>query len=440
VSVIRKQNRPGITPAFSFLLLLFLANSLLVNKILDHWRPTTVLDYSNRFASVPVHGYRDSWEPMWRAVNYLEESSDRLLYQELFFTEKIKFQYAPTSLLLIEPLKKLPLNYLTYVLNFTSWFLVWLVAFYACRIFLFHIRGADRYDACSNLERLLFFVSWLYLAITFYPIVRSWRLGQVQTLNTFLFAVALWKYARGRMTLSGVLMGFVCAFKPHYCILLVWALWRKQRKFVIGLAGTLGCLIIASVSLYGVANHVDYMSVLAYIGKHGESFYANQSMNGLLNRAFFNGNNLVWDAHDFPPYNRWVFIGTVITAGILIITALFVKERGAPKNQSVFTIEFMIAVLSITMASPIAWEHHYGFMLPMFACVIPRVLRSRMNTGILISVVAAYVLSSNYYQVTDAVADSALNVLQSYLYAGALLFLLCMYIIRRELIRGLSSE
>ena len=342
-------------------------------------------------------------------------------------------KYPGTSLLLIAPLKKLPLNRLTYVINVLSWLLVCLTAFFACRIFLFQLCGGSEANRdYSRLQYVLFYILWFYLTITFYPIVRSWRLGQVQTINNFLFAAALWSYMRGARTLPGVLSGLICLLKPHLGLLLIWGLLRRQWKFVLGFGCAAGCGLIVSLALYGPANHVDYVSVLSYISKHGESFHPNQSMNGLLNRLFFNGNNLVWDASSFPPYHAWVYAGTLLSAAVLILASLFIKTAKSRRTEETDTLEFMIAFLCFTMASPVAWEHHYGILLPMFAFVLPLALGPEPDKKLVAGLAAAYVLTSNYYQITDVLAGSLWNVFQSYLYGGALLLLLCLYFIRRS--------
>src|SRR3981189_1709415 len=44
----------------------------------------------------------DSWFPMGRALDFLHGGSSGLLYQSLFFTEHVRFQYPPSGLLLID--------------------------------------------------------------------------------------------------------------------------------------------------------------------------------------------------------------------------------------------------------------------------------------------------------------------------------------------------
>jgi hypothetical protein len=105
--------------------------------------------------------------------------------------------------------------------------------------------------------------------------------------------------------------------------------------------------------------------------RHGEAFYPNQSMNGLLNRLLFNGSALQFDPSSLAPFHPWVYAGTCLSFIVLVLTALVapssVGERGG-------TVDFCVVALSITLAPSIAWEHHYGVLLPIYAAALPRFL------------------------------------------------------------------
>ncbi len=80
------------------------------------------------------------------------------------------------------------------------------------------------------------------------------------------------------------------------------------------------------------------------------------------------------------------------------------------------------------MASPIAWEHHYGILLPIFALFAPLCLAQRpfgrCSGWYLLS---AFFLTSQRLDLTNRLADTHLNILQSYLFFGALLMLGMLY-------------
>jgi hypothetical protein len=96
-------------------------------------------------------------------------------------------------------------------------------------------------------------------------------------------------------------------------------------------------------------------------------------------------------------------------------------------------VDFSIMALCLTMASPIAWEHHYGILLPIFAFLAPTLLERRVLGALTIPVLCtSYLLSSSYFHVAKRLAATPLNVLQSYLFFGALLLLVFLHAMTRQ--------
>jgi hypothetical protein len=370
----------------------------------------------------------DSWTPMRRALAYLDEPHARPLYSEVFFRRGIKFQYAPTSLLLLEPLRRSPGLSSDAFLNGLSWLAVAGTAILTAWILtLGLVRAGAGGDARS--ARVAGFLLAIGFTLTYYPIVRAYHIGQIQTWIDLLFAAVVWAWMTGRRRASGAFAGAICAIKPALALIVVWGLLRRERRFVTGWA--LVAVPIAGLSLwaYGVENHLDYLAVLEYIGRHGESFHQNQSLNGLLHRMLFNGNNLVWSSGRFAPYHPVVHAGTVAAWLLLVGMALFYR-RG--EHQRAPLTDLGIAVLSFTVAAPIAWDHHYGIALPIFAVVLPATLAApRPLRGGLAMLGAAWVLLANRYRFVDATANTPLNFVQSTLLFGALLLLGLLYRLRR---------
>ena len=92
------------------------------------------------------------------------------------------------------------------------------------------------------------------------------------------------------------------------------------------------------------------------------------------------------------------------------------------------------------MASPIAWEHHYGVLMPIYACLLPRVATGHApGRGALLALAVSYLLTSNFiFVVNEVVATPSLQALpaatlvQSYLFAGALMALACLFVLRHS--------
>jgi hypothetical protein len=229
----------------------------------------------------------------------------------------------------------------------------------------------------------------------------------------------------GRKTASGILTGIVCLIKPHYALFVLWALLRKEWRFASACIAT-GCAgLIASIVVFGWNNHFDYLPVLSYLAERGETYYPNHSVNGLLNRLMSIADpnlyrNLDWGDGSFPPFNRWVYWPTTISSAAILLIAILRRNRGRDPDRM---IDFCTMAVSCTVASPIAWEHHYGILFPVYAVLLVSLLRSPARLWWL---VVSYVLASNYFIATQLLAPTAWNVLQSYLLvaAGILLVLL----------------
>ena len=205
--------------------------------------------------------------------------------------------------------------------------------------------------------------------------MRAYANGQMQTWLNALFAVAVWCWATGRRRTVGVLLALSCAVKPQLGVFLLWGLIRRQWGLVSAFAATGVALLGVSVALYGWGPHVEYLGMLRFLGERGEAFFPNQSVNGLLNRWLFNGDILSWKqpwVDHFPPYDARIFWATMASSVVLLALALAPPREGPARAG---LVDFCLMGLAATMASPIAWEHHYGVALPIF------VVAERFVTG-----------------------------------------------------------
>jgi hypothetical protein len=379
----------------------------------------------------------DSWDPMHQALPLALSGPDGKLYQVLFFEKKVKFQYPPTSLLFLYPieheplaggLKSLGISWLT-IVDVISCLLIFATAFLVVWIYFASVEKA-RLPDFDKWNRLVSGLVWVCLTLTFYPIMRAYSLGQIQVWINALFGLLFLLWLKDRQRSAGVVVGLMCLIKPHYALLLVWGLLRRRWGFVLAGAATGALGLVLSLFLFGLGNHLDYLNVLSFLGKHGEAFFPNQSINGLLNRLLFNGDNLDWQAHTFPPYDPWVYYGTLASSLILLAAALFwpvpPKERGSATDLALMT-------LAATIASPVAWEHHYGILLPIYAFLVPCLARKGWALAVL---AFSYILTSNFLEFVNRWWNTPFNFVQSYLLAGALMVLVLLFRVRSRGIIG----
>jgi hypothetical protein len=184
-----------------------------------------------------------------------------------------------------------------------------------------------------------------------------------------------------------------------------------------------------------MSTYFDYLQGLGYLSRHGEAFYANQSVNGLANRIFSIYQPELYPNTGFgafPPYNPWVYYPTIITGIVILVTCLLVGRNKQTYGRGA---DYCLMALGVTIASPIAWEHHYGILFPVFAFLWPLLwfgnTFAESHRSRLVFVIC-FLLSSNFISTINILAPTFLNFLQSYLLFAALgVFVLLLNVRRR---------
>ena len=392
----------------------------------------TVLEHSRDL--LKGQGGDDSWGVMHVALNHIKASPQTPVYSELFFTKLYRFQYPPSSLFALEGLRLAgpdrvrtqdgmvfegwpPIN------DMVAWVFILITAAATACLLELYLRRNQVVDGNRGLMAVRV-LAVAGLTLTFYPVVKAFTLGQIQVWINGLFALSLLSWALDRKALGGVLIGVICLIKPHYGLFLLWAVLRREWRFIAAGVATVGFGLAASLIVFGWANHTDYLRVLAFLSEHGEAYYPNQSLNGLLNRLMGVDNpglyiNLEIPPGKFPPFNPWVY-GTTLAASITILAAAILRR--ADTSDRVW--DFGRMALSCTLASPIAWEHHHGVLLPVFAVVLASAVGNRTR---LLWLVASYVLVSNFVPAANLLAPTFLNPAQSHLLAGAVILLVILH-------------
>jgi alpha-1,2-mannosyltransferase len=379
-------------------------------------------------------GSDDSWGAMQAALDYFKTPNTTPLYSEIFFNRLYRFQYPPSALFTLQGLQWLAPNnvrtdenqvFAGITLNdVIGW--AFILATAAAAAALLELQLRKRYDVRSRVLVAARVVIAAGFTLTFYPVVKAFTLGQLQVWINGLFAMALLCWATGWKSLSGFLVGLTCLMKPHYGLFLPWALLRAEWRFLAVCAATVAAGLGVSVLVFGLANHIDYLRVVSFLGERGEAYYPNHSINGLLNRvmSFFDPvqyKNLEFIAGQFPPFNPWVY-GLTMASSVAILAAALLHRSTAGDPDHLY--DFALMALSCTMASPIAWEHHYGILLPIFAVLVVAVAPQPSPLALL---AAAYALASVYIPATQLLAPTPFNFAQSYLLFAALIVLALLH-------------
>ncbi len=387
------------------------------------------------------HGGLDSWHAM--AVAYRAHQADPGgdLYRVLF-EDGEKFQYPPSSLLILRFVPDALIDasvtqrkdvHFSQAFTHAGATAVMLTILLSAACYLKGTGQINRWRERHDFNAIICVCVLLILGLCFYPLQKGQSLGQVQVYLGALAAFALFLFSLGQKAAAGVCLALCCLVKPQYAVLLGWGALRREWHFTMGMlaTGTLG--LMASLAVFGLTDHLRYLDVLIMLSRSGEVFWANQSINGILHRFLQTADPLVF-GREFGAYNPFVYFLTALSAVAFLGSALYWPMRGGAATAQTRLVDLGLCLAASTLASPIAWEHHYGLFFPIFAIAAATLLAlpDAQRRALAPFLLASYLLVANYLLIPEWwFADRWLGILGAHTFWGGLvLFVVLMRLAR----------
>jgi hypothetical protein len=206
---------------------------------------------------------------------------------------------------------------------------------------------------------------------------------------------------------------------------------RRRWNAAVAFLVTAAVLLLVSTAIFGLHNNLDYVHVLASLSKKAQSHFANQSMFGTLNRMIGNGENIGYTPYVYTPYIAWVYRTTVLSSLALMCAVLFFpwgRLRATAGDLGA------MGVISVA-ASPMAWEHHYGVICGVLAWTWFAHGCWQRRPPWLLGLSAMLTLNA-WLGLNRLAPHRGWNVLQSYMYFGALLLVVVLMVTARRVTHG----
>ncbi len=375
----------------------------------------------NWLAFAHVQTWTDSWLPMLKSLDYFRDHPTEPIYYAKLYDTLI---YPLPSLFPMMLIRKLGFGaHELRVLAWTSWLAVVGVLLAVLAIARQELRRRGGSLSVATV------VALTALWIGFYPLFKGYALGNASTFLTLTFAVLTWLWSRGHERVGGVLVAAMTMVKPQFVLLILWFALRKKWGALASALIFAALMFAISFAVFGVQNNLDYLKVLASLSHKAQSHYGNQSMFGTLNRMTFHGENLPYHPFVYSPNIPWIYRVTVATSLLFMAAGLFFpwgKLRGSAGDLGA------MAILSVA-ASPMAWEHHYGIVFAVLAWTWFAYGAWQTSKPWLLALSAFLTMNalSPIHQFLSM--HAGWNILQSYLYFGALLLvILLMRLARTE--------
>lgn len=257
----------------------------------------------------------------------------------------------------------------------------------------------------------------LAAALLFYPLLRAVELNQATLLVAVLLGASLLLAQRGYDGAAGAVCAASAMFKPQLA-LVAPLLYFSSRRFALSAAASLVGLGAASVVYAGVANHVRYVSSVLPRLSGGYAFYPNQSFSGTLLRLS-GAYPYDFDLHQPPAWMR--VVGAAFTVAVLT-GGLWLQRRAAARSSTRdgLVLALLASWLTVTLASPISWEHHYAPALFAFAVLFGRAVSGDSTRAAVVGGAAAFPLVAGYLDVRFWSGSFLGRLAMSYLLLGAL--------------------
>jgi len=371
----------------------------------------------------------DSWKPMALALTIFHSPEHDRLFEALrdfqvadsfgragdlsAFEDSKKFQYPLSSLLPIEALRAIGFGTVRN-LNLID------ILFYLLELIAV-VYLADRVFAASSArDRLAVAAVALAIAGTYYPVFMALTYGNIQLWIDLFFTAACVAWWKRRFFAAGLAIGLAAMIKPQFAALLLWAVLWRQWRFGAGFLAVAVPVGLASLAYFGLHNNLAYLDVLSLISQHGERYYLNESVNGIVHRLIEDGSTpvLAGDLGDYAPYRQAVYGATLIAAAIFAAIALLPAWRRAGEGPDI--VDLALAATCFTIGAPVVWPYHYGILLPVFVVALKAALDRPRALAVL---AVAWVLCASYLPLIRLVYHAPWNLAGNPCFFGAILLI-----------------
>ena len=376
-----------------------------------------------------LHQGSDSWHHMIAAYQEGAGGGQANLYTTVVFDREIKATYPPTALLPFVAFE-------AWGVRPPDWPLALLATSYVAYLLLAGVLVALLWKATAAwggpdqmhrpLERGGLALAAVLACLTFFPVTQGLSNGQVQLWITLAMGLALLCWLADRRAWSGACLAVAALLKPHYALVLAWGLMRREWGLVSAFCGVAAAAVAVSWWRFGIASHLNYLDVMRFFSTHIELKQSNQSLAGILYRLRGDEGPGVW----FPTFDLWTHGALGVFAVALLAAALLLPSRGGWRGD-VFDLGIMLA--SLTLISPIAWRHHYGVFLPLFALAFVYLAASRPAPRVRWGLLAAcYLLIGTAWNAPKAPYGSWLGLGDAAMFFGGVAMLALLHGLRRE--------
>jgi hypothetical protein len=235
-------------------------------------------------------------------------------------------------------------------------------------------------------------VAWIiFLGLTFQPMLDNLWHGNVSILILFCFCAGYYFLRREQPLLAGLALGLIVPLKFYPALIVLYFVWRRDWRVVIGAAISSLALVTLSWFTVGANGMIEYaQKILGELGAGGVPAFNNQSLAGFLLHAFTFGDVNGWQDMAVPM--PVTVLRYALILGLLGAVAWAMRRAPEKTGNAVLARDFDLALVIGVMliASPITWYHYYVWLFLPVVIVLDYFLMRAMSRRQLFVFALAY--------------------------------------------------
>lgn len=270
------------------------------------------------------------------------------------------------------------------------------------------------------------------LILGYSPLIFALKECQANSLALLIVCAALYLASRGKNALAGTLIALGAAVKVFPGILLLYFLWKRKFRLAAWGFASLAAIILFSIAAVGWdVHHWYFFNVAPTWASNVRAFDMNQSIAGVIARAFVGGEGIAPIAHR-PGLARALITSSQIA---LLAILLWTSRAAARRFTNRVWLETGLVIVFYQLASTWVLIHHLQWLLIPFllAWAIAATDSRRLSPRLLTVLSFSYLLTGvKYIYYREAFRAGAMALLASLKCFGVvvLFFALVMAIAR----------
>jgi hypothetical protein len=200
------------------------------------------------------------------------------------------------------------------------------------------------------------------------PLIYSLKLGNTTHFILLLIVLGLMALKSGRNFLAGGVFALTAVVKPMLLLAGAYIVLAARWREAIGGAAVLAGIAAASVAVFGIEMHRDWIegAILPFVG-HPMAAFNNQSLDAFLVR-FDVGPEHAFNWLPLEPTATYAAWRPLLVGAILVGTVFAIGCSRISRPDS--TTEMSLVVATAIIVCPVSWSHYHCLLLVPWAMLL----------------------------------------------------------------------